>query len=487
MDYGTNDKYQYCREQDWKPKGYERYHTYDNEYSQIIIVSYIYLITLRHIFIFYLICRKIQIFILWISVYVYKGKANMTSRERVMRAVNFLQPDRIPIDLGAIRASGINAVVYDKLKKRMGITTPTKIHDTMQILAELEMEVIDRLHVDILPLEPATVQWALQDSSIGVRKTLFCGQDVYFQPDTKIEEKADGSWILKGSDGSDMARMPKDGYYFDFIRPTMAHRRINPDAFHPSDIVSDEELKIFANLGRHFYENTDKALLGWGASISLIGLSALLSDNITQGSLDEWIYMLMMEKDTANEMMARYVDAVIKRLALYHQAVGDYCFAWGVASDDAGTQRGELLSPDLFREMIKPHYKRLCDWVHTHTHWKTYLHSCGSIYHHIPEWIDAGIDILNPVQISATNMEPQRLMKEFGGKIVFWGGGCDTQHILPLATPPEIQEHVHRNIEVFSSLPGGYVFTQVHNIQQDVPVENVEAMFQAAYEFGRLN
>ncbi len=414
----------------------------------------------------------------------------MNSRERVLKAVNFEAPDRVPIDLGGIRASGINAVVYDKLKRRMGIESPTRVHDSMQILAELEMEVIERLHVDVLPLEPATARWAREDDSFvserGVRKTLSCGLDVYFQPGTRIEEQEDGSWILKGAGGADVARMPKDGYYFDFIRPTMASTRIDPDAFRPCDTVTDEELDAFAEDGRFFYENTDKALLGWGASISMVGLSALLSDNITQGSLDEWLCMLMTEKETAHEMMGRYVDAAIKRMELYHQAVGSYCFAWGVASDDAGTQKGELLSPDLFTEMIKPHYRQLCDWVHAHTDWKTYLHSCGSIYRYIPEWIDAGIDILNPVQISAANMEPERLMKEFGGKIVFWGGGCDTQKVLPSGTPEEVREHVRRNIEVFSSGTGGFVFTQVHNIQQDVPVENVEAMFEAACEFGQL-
>jgi len=413
-------------------------------------------------------------------------ETSMNSRERVQKAVNFETPDRVPIDLGGIRASGINAVVYDQLKRRMGIETPTRIHDSMQILAELEIEVVERLNVDVLPLEPMTAKWARQDASEGVHKTLFCGLDVYFQPGTNIDVREDGSWILVRADGSDMARMPHDGYYFDFMRPTMAGQRIDPDAFRPSGTVPDEELDVFAEHARFLYDNTDKALLGWGASISMMGLSALLSDNITQGSLDEWLCVLMTEKETANEMMGRFVDATIKRMELYHQAVGDRCFAWGVASDDAGTQRGELLSPDLFREMIKPHYERVCDWVHTHTNWKTYLHSCGSIYHYIPEWIDSGIDILNPVQISAANMEPERLMKEFGGKIVFWGGGCDTQKMLPLGTPEEIREHVRQNIEVFASRPGGFVFTQVHNIQQHVPVENVEAMFQAAYEFGQL-
>jgi uroporphyrinogen decarboxylase len=408
----------------------------------------------------------------------------MTSRERVLKAVNFQEPDRIPIDLGSIRASGINALVYDQLKKRMGIDTPTKIHDTMMILAEIEMEVLQRYHVDVVPLDAGDVDWTFQDADRGVQKHLFCGLEVFFQPNTDIAVKKDGSWTLQNTDGDAFARMPKDGYYFDFLGPTMSSKPIDPTAFKPSSTVPEEKLKLMARRAKTLYENTDKAILGWGASINLIGLSALLSDNITQGSLDQWLIMLMHEKETANDMMGRYVDAVIGQMKLYHQAVGDYPFAWGVASEDAGSERGEFIAPELFKEMIKPHYKRLCDWVHANTEWKTFLHSCGSIYHYIPEWIDAGIDILNPVQVSAANMEPERLQADFGGKIVFWGGGCDTQKVLPLGTADEVREHVLRNMEIFGSGDGGFVFTQVHNIQQNVPVENVEAMLEAAFDFG---
>ena len=408
----------------------------------------------------------------------------MTSRERVLRAVNFQKPDRIPIDLGGIRASGINAALYDQLKRRIGIHTPTKIHDTMQILAEVELEVLERLHIDVVPLDAGDVLWARMDAHRGLKKRLFCGLDVYFPPGTSITEDENGTWFLRQMDGTPFARMPKDGFYFDFTRPTMSAVRIDPGAFQPSDSVSDEVLEAMGHQAKFLHENTDKAILGWGASISLMGLSALLADNITQGALDEWLIMLMKEKETAHDMMARYVDTVIKRTELFHQALGDLVFAWGVASDDAGTQRAELIAPDLFAEMIKPHYGRLCDWVHAHTNWKTYLHSCGSIYHYIPHWIEAGIDILNPVQVSAANMEPERLMERFGGKIVFWGGGCDTQKVLPLGTTLEVHEHVRHNIEIFGSGKGGYVFTQVHNIQQNVPVENVEAMLEAAYLYG---
>jgi uroporphyrinogen decarboxylase len=408
----------------------------------------------------------------------------MTSRERVTRAVNFRKPDRIPIDLGGIRASGINAALYDELKRRMGIRTPTKIHDTMQILAEIEPEMLERLHIDVIPLDAGDVSWASMDAERGIMKRLFCGTEVYFPPETDIGVDRNGSWLLRNGKAIPFARMPRDGFYFDFIRSTMSDRPIDPGAFWPRDTVPDDLLEAMADRAAFLHENTDKAILGWGACISLMGLSALLADNITQGSLDNWLIMLMQERETAHEMMGRYVDAVIAQVELYHQAVGERVFAWGVASDDAGTQRAELLSPDLFTEMIKPHYRRLCDWIHAHTGWKTYLHSCGSIYHYIPHWIEAGIDILNPVQISAANMEPERLMNDFGGSVVFWGGGCDTQHILPRETPEAVREHVRHNIETFGRGEGGYVFTQVHNIQQNVPVENVEAMLDAAYEYG---
>lgn len=406
----------------------------------------------------------------------------MTSRERVMKAVNHEQPDRVPIDLSGCRASGINAVVYDQLKRRMGLRTPTKLLDKLQILAEVEPEVIERLHVDILPLETATARWAGMRPEEGIRRRLFAGQEVFFPPDANIRVDAEGGWLMCTAAGEPYARMPKEGYYFDYLRKSMSGR-IDPRAFQPSATVSDEELARFAARAKHLYENTDKALLGWGASISLMGMSWLLSDNITQGSLDEWLCMLMTEKETAREMMGRYTDATLAKLKLFHQAVGDRCFAWGVASDDGGTQRGELIRPDLFAEMIKPHYRRVCDWIHAHTNWKTFLHSCGSVYHYLPHWIEAGVDIFNPVQISAANMEPERLKREFGGKLVFWGGGCDTQRVLPQGTPEEIRAHVRRNIETFAP-GGGFIFCQVHNIQQNVPVENVEAMFQAAYEFG---
>jgi uroporphyrinogen decarboxylase len=408
----------------------------------------------------------------------------MTSRERVCAAINHQQPDRVPIDLGAMRASSINVSLYQKVKQRMGLATPTRVIDVMSMLPEVEPEVVERFHVDVVPLEGSSAAWCETPAERGQKWKLFSGETVYVEPQTRRRVEPDGSWVLLDAAGEIYARMPKNGFYFDFERPTMSAVKIDPDKCRPTATVRDEELEIFARRAQALYENTDKAILGWGASISLAGMSFLLSDNITQGSLDEWLCMLMTEKETAHEMMGRCTEAAIARAKLYHQAAGERIMIWGVASDDAGTQRAGLLRPELFDEMLKPHYVRFCDWVHRNTSWKTFVHSCGSVHDYIGSWIDAGVDILNPVQISAANMEPQRLMDEFGGRIVFWGGGCETQHVLPTARPEEVRRHVRENLSIFASRPGGYVFTQVHNIQPHVPPENVEAMFDAAYEFG---
>jgi uroporphyrinogen decarboxylase len=410
----------------------------------------------------------------------------MNSRERVHRAISFQKPDRVPIDLGAMRASSINAVLYDKLKKHLGIKTPTKVHGTLDVLACVEPEVMDRFHLDVLPLEAALCEWDEMSYSAGVCYRLYDGTDVWFPPGTNITRERDASYLLRNAHGAPYARMPADGFYFDYITPAMGGGRIAPTKFRPSHTVDGRVLDAFARRARFLNESTDKALLGWGSGVSFLGLSFLLSDNITQGSLDEWLCMLMTEKPAVHEMMARSIDAAIDRTRLFHQAVGDLIEIWGVASDDAGTQRSGLIAPDLFAEMIAPHYKRLCDWIHANTNWKTLLHSCGSIHDYIGPWIEAGIDIINPVQISAAKMEPELLMREFGGRVVFWGGGCDTQRVLALSSPAEVREHVRQNVRAFSAGRGGFVFSQVHNIQPNVPVANIIAMLDAAWECGAM-
>ncbi len=407
----------------------------------------------------------------------------MNSRERVATSIRFDIPDRVPIDLGGLKASGIACSAYDRLKKQLGIDTPTSIMDARFMVALVEDAVLQRLHADVKPFDVTVIPAFAQPEDAWVPKTLYDGTDVRFMPGTRIVEDAEKSWILQNADGSlSPYKMPYRGHYFD----DMSFDRgggIDPAKFAPVRDIPDEHLALLAHYSRHMYEHTDYALLGWGYGVCFLGLSLITdrASNVTMGQPSEWMVMLMTEPETCHAMMDKSVEATIACLSLVQQAIGDRCFAWGIAADDSGTQRGEFINPDLWAEMIKPHYRRLCDWIHRNTRMKTFLHSCGSIYHLIPHFIEAGIDILNPVQTSAANMDPVRLKQEYGDKIVFWGGGCDTQSVLATATPDEVRAHVQERMKIFAP-GGGYVFNQVHNIQADVPAENILAMFDAAYD-----
>ena len=403
-----------------------------------------------------------------------------------MRAVDHREGDRVPIDLGGMKATGIAINACQQVRDLLGLRGATRVLDPRFMIAEVQEDMLRRLHGDVLPVDVTTVSAALAPEAAWTPRRLFSGREALFPPGTRIAEDPDGSWVLLDAAGARTSfRMPRDGHYFDDIGFNDPRTTLDPRAFRPVDTVPDRELRGLETLSRRLYEGTGYALLGWGYGVCFLGLS-LITDrrsNVTMGLPDQWMMLLLTEKETCHEMMGRSVDASIRCLGEMHQAVGDRCFAWGIASDDSGTQRGEFIRPDLWAEMIRPHYARLCAWVHAHTRWKTFLHSCGSVYHLIPHFIEAGVDILNPVQTSAANMDPARLKREFGDRLCFWGGGCDTQRVLPTGSPEQVRAHVRERMDAFAP-GGGFVFTQVHNIQGNVAPENVVAMFDAAYEFG---
>ncbi len=247
------------------------------------------------------------------------------------------------------------------------------------------------------------------------------------------------------------------------------------DEYEP-EVISDEDLEYLRQRSIELYNNTDKAIIGGfypGELFFGFGL----------GGFEDWMCTLLTKREYVKALFDKTVEAWLSNIKLYKEAV-DNRIAAVVFTDDFGTQKGEFLSKELFIGLIKPYYKRIFDWIHSNTNWKIFFHSCGSIYNFILDMIEMGVDILNPIQCSAANMEPQKLKDEFGDRIIFWGGGVDTQHVLPFTPLQKVKEQVKERLKIFGK-DGGYVFGAIHNIQHGTPAENIIAMFDTAIEYGQ--
>jgi len=416
----------------------------------------------------------------------------MTPRERLKRAINHQEADRIPVDLGGTVVTGIQANIYAKFKKALGITEGSvKVYDPFQMLAEVEEPVRRSLEIDTFGIQlPMTVFGYTNENWKPF--TLFDGTEVLMSGHFEYDILGNGDIVqYPQSDRSapPSAIMPKDGYYFDSI---VRQEPIDDDKLDPKEwaeqtysIYTDEDLRFLENTTRWYYENTDYALIGnfWGGNFGDIaqvpGLGALHPKGIRDQK--EWYMSLVTRKDYIRDIFQYTLEIGMQNLQLYHQAIGDKIDVIVISGADFGSQTSTVYSPKTYRELFKPFHKQMNDWIHEHTTWKTFYHTCGSLVAFLDDFHDAGIDILNPVQISAKGMEPEFLKTNYGEKFVFWGGAVNPQGTLPFGTPEQVREEVTRNINIFKQ-DGGFVFANVHNIQSGVPVENLMAMFEALKE-----
>jgi uroporphyrinogen decarboxylase len=405
----------------------------------------------------------------------------MNARERVLRAINHQEPDRVPIDLGSVESTGIAAMAYHALTEYLGLDGGgrVRVSDVFQMLADVELEILDRLHVDTVNVPMLKLSFG---SHYGRWRPweLFDGTPVLVPEDFQFVGDGKGGYLAING-GLPVARMPRDGYYFDTIEkvegldPVIRGRHslggTLPDpkeARYP--LLTDEELAFLEQQVRLLYEDTDKALMG----------NPHL--NITEiGSFEDWFILLVTEPGYVADCYAEQADSIITNLGLFYQAAGDRLVAT-YFGQDFGTQRGEMISPGTFREVMAPPYRTIFRWVHDNTSWKVFFHSCGSIYRILPDLVDIGVDILNPVQTGAARMDPGTLKREFGDRLVFWGGGIDVQQ-LPFMSVEEVRAQVRDRIRTFAS-GGGFVFCPTHNIQAGTPAENVVAAYDTAYEWG---
>ncbi|OGS19454.1 MAG: hypothetical protein A3J83_04800 [Elusimicrobia bacterium RIFOXYA2_FULL_40_6] len=399
----------------------------------------------------------------------------MTRRERVLMSLQHKQPDRIPIDLGAMDSTGITGIAYNRLKKYLGINGgKTQVFDPYQQVVKIEKEVLEIIGADVmsLPLEPR--KWKAS--------TLPDGSSCEIPENWNQEKTADGSLVVKGADGNIVARMPEGGLYFEPVNPPLASAETVKDIESKIQYIEnfdwpsfcDESFDDLGKKAKNLYETTDYAIMG-NFAVHILAAGQLLR------GFEQFMVDLMINPEIAECIMDNLVNSFTKRFDKYNAAVGKYVQIVNV-NDDLGTEAAPMLSKDLYQRTVGKYHKKLYRHIKKDSNLYLFLHTDGSVYDLIPDLIEAGVDILNPVQFSCKDMQLERLKKEFGSKLTFWGGGCDTQKVLPFKNAKEVKENVKQCISVLAP-GGGFVFNQVHNIQPDVSPENIMAMYEAVKEF----
>ena len=396
----------------------------------------------------------------------------MNSRERVLCAINHQQPDRVPIDVGGTRQSGIAASTYHQLKESLGISSTTRVYDLYQMLADVERPVMERFGADVVGLNRPAIAFNIRNENWKPWQ-MFDGTPVEvpggFEP--AVEDNGD---LLLVDDGEPVARMPKDGFYFDRVDKYPGAAHVDLDGYEPPRLT-DQEVEHYRAQSEALYQNTDFAI------VAPMGPPYELFYGLGTGDFENWMITLASEPDYVSALYEKLVDAWLDNLRRFVDAVGDRVQILQV-NDDFGTQHSLFLSVQMYRNQIMPYYKRGLDWVHENTDMKVLLHSDGAIFPLIPSLIETGFDILNPVQTSANGMDALQLNGQFGNQLSFWGGSLDCQKTLPYGTPEEVVREVQEHLRVFAP-GGGYVFASVHNIQANVPPENVIAMYDTALAF----
>jgi len=411
----------------------------------------------------------------------------MTSRERILAAVNHKEADRVPLDEGSMRSTGMMAIAYNRLKNHLKVTEgQTKLYDLIQQLARPEPWFLERFHIDAIDLgsgfdRPEDWQpWTLPDGSPAVAPAWFDPQ----------RDEEDGMFVRDPNSGVVIARMPAGSLYLDqSYWPLDAPNAI--DDYEPLDekfdLVSwsaiptapfdrglnDDEV---ARVAHELHRTTDRAI-----SVAL-GCNLLETCQFLFGMENTYVYMAG-EKAKFMKFLDRLTDMHLEKL---HRILPKLRGAVDIVvlGDDLGMQSGPQMSRAMYRELFFPRHKRIYGCAKKLSGAHIFLHCCGGVYPIIGDLIEAGVEILNPVQTSARQMEPERLKREFGNDITFWGGGCDTHEVLPQGTPQKVRDDVKRRLDVFAP-GGGFVWTQVHNVLADVPPENVVAMLETAYEYGK--
>jgi uroporphyrinogen decarboxylase len=381
----------------------------------------------------------------------------MNSRERLLKTLDHEEPDRIPIDLGGSIVTSITKNAYIELKRYLGMEVgDVKIYDYVQQLPYIDELLLKRLEIDVRMI---ATHYAVSEN-----------QEIY---------EEDNYYYFYDRWGSKLRMPKKNGHYFDWVDFPIKETSIEAlNNYKWPEPDSKDYILRLKERAKDLYQNTDYALVG----TAIFG-GGVFEQPARIMRMEDFLSSLITEVKFADKVMEKIKDLYIENCSRYLEEIGNYIQVF-VYWNDIATQSSFLISPEMYRELVKPKDKEIIDAIKSKTKAKIFYHSCGAVKELIPDLIDIGVDILNPVQVSAKGMDTKMLKKEFGKYITFWGGGCDTQHVLPYGTTKEVKEEVKKRINHLAP-GGGFVFNTVHNIQDDVPPQNIMSMFEALDEYGK--
>lgn len=415
----------------------------------------------------------------------------MKSKNRLLNALGHKQPDRVPIDFGGTLCSGMHVTCVAALREYYGLEKrPVKVNEPFQMLGLIDDDLKRAIGVDVEAVNPKNTifgfpaekwkEWRLDN-----------GLEVLVPGNFNITTDIRGNHYIYPQGDMTVAPsgcMPRNGYYFDCI---IRQKEIDEDQLNPEENLEDFTYINNEDL-EYFKKNLDAAALtGRGVVVNLggtgLGDIALvpgpsMKDPKGIRDIEEWYISTVIRKDYLHEIFDKQTDIALRNMKRLNDICGHLIDVAFICGTDFGTQTSTFCSPDTFRELYSPYYKKMNNWIHQNTSWKTFKHCCGAIETFLNLFIDTGFDIINPVQCSATGMDARHLKDQYGERLTFWGGGVDTQKVLPFGTPQEVRKQVLERCEIFSK-NGGFVFTSIHNIQAKTPVENIAAMIAAVHEF----
>jgi hypothetical protein len=413
-----------------------------------------------------------------------------SSRENFLKTINHKQPDKVVVDFGSTAVTGIHVLIVEKLRTYYGLEKkPVKVVEPYQMLGEIEPDLIQAMDIDVIGLFSAKNMFGVPNENWKVHKTLW-GQEVLFPGSFNYTYNSNGDILMYPEGDTSVppsGMMPKTGYFFDALdrqKPIDDSNLKVEDNLEEFSHVTEEELSYWKDKVGTLESNTKAVVASLGGTalgdIALVPAINLKNPKGIRG-VEEWYISTLIREDFIKEIYDRQTDIAIENLKLLHSVIGNKIDVVFTCGTDFGTQNSTFCSMETYDRVWLPYYKKVNDWIHQNTTWKTFKHSCGAVEPLMSHFIESGFDIINPVQINASGMDPRKLKEKYGDKLVFWGGGVDTQGAFAFGTPAQVKEQVKTQCGILNK-NGGFVFNTIHNIQANVPFENVVAMLDALKE-----